>query len=131
MLYSLCMQSQHPFRVSPALHIYGPTDGRTTGRMDYGMDGHPLHGTAIRTFLYIHSLVLNVSTEYKAANDNTDCYLRSLCTVKPLGRMGKQDTAKNHFSQSMRRMGHLNPNAWQYLASTLLLHTIFGQQCLL
>ena len=70
-----------------------PTYLRTYRWKDYGMDGlrdgPPSHRTAILTFLYIHSLVLNVSTEYKTANDNTDCYVRSLCTVKPLGRMGK------------------------------------------
>ena len=67
------------------LHTYGLTDGRTTGRIDHGVDGLrdglPSHRMAIRSLLYILSCALSVCMENRAALDNTVNPEKPLCSA--------------------------------------------------
>ena len=54
--------------------------------------------------------------------------------TQPIQNMHLAECRSNHvlrkyLAGTVRRMGQQNPNAWQYCQSTLLLHTIIGQQC--
>ncbi len=102
-----------------------PMDGRTDGLREGWKAHHPPYSN--HAPYYIYKAQYSIYTESSQTTQNT-------LKTQHIHDMHLAECRSNHvlrkyLAGTVRRMGQQNPNAWQYCQSTLLLHTIIGQQC--